>query len=323
MLEKGKQEELMTSHHKQSIKIAVVGDVHDLWEAEDAIALQELEVDLVLFVGDFGNESVEIVRKIALLKLPKAAIMGNHDAWYTASDWGRKRCPYDRTKEDWVQQQLDLLGETQVGYGKLDFPEFNLTVVGSRPFSWGGEIWKNEKFYRKRYGVTGFEDSTERIVAAAESAAYDTIIFMGHNGPTGLGNCPEDPCGKDWQPVGGDYGDPDFEMAIAKTYALGKNIPLVTFGHMHHTMRHTKDKLRTPISTSPQGTVYLNSASVPRIIQTETNRLRNFSLVSLESGIVSQISLVWLGKDAIIASEQVLYRCPEPIVIKPIYIQSP
>jgi uncharacterized protein (TIGR04168 family) len=146
---------------------------------------------------------------------------------------------------------------------------------------------------------------------------------MGHNGPTGLGNCPEDPCGKDWQPIGGDYGDPDFEMAIAKTQALGKNIPLVTFGHMHHTMRHTKDKLRTPISTSPQGTVYLNSASVPRIIQTETNRLRNFSLVSLESGIVSQISLVWLGKDAIIASEQVLYRCPEPIVIKPIYIQSP
>jgi hypothetical protein len=33
------------------------------------------------------------------------------------------------------------------------------------------------------------------------------------------------------------FGDPDFEMAIAKTYALGKNIPLVTFGHMHHTMR--------------------------------------------------------------------------------------
>lgn len=312
----------MTSHHKNSIKIAVVGDVHDLWEAEDAIALQKLAVDLVLFVGDFGNESVDVVRQIASIMLPKAAIMGNHDAWYTASDWGRKRCPYDRKKEDWVQQQLDLLGNAHVGYGKLDFPEFQLSVVGSRPFSWGGEIWKNEQFYRKRYGITNFDDSAARIFAAAESAAYETIIFVGHNGPTGLGNRPEDPCGKDWQPIGGDYGDPDLEIAIAKTQALGKKIPLVTFGHMHHTLRHTKEKPRTAISTTP-GTVYLNSASVPRIIQTETNKLRNFSLVSLESGVVSQISLVWVGKDDDIASEQLLYRRSSPIIVEPACIQSP
>lgn len=311
----------MISHHKNSIKIAVVGDVHDLWEAEDAIALAKLAVDLVLFVGDFGNESVGVVRRIASIKLPFAAIMGNHDAWYSASDWGRKRCPYDRKQEDWVQQQLDLLGASHVGYGKLDLREFQLSVVGSRPFSWGGELWKNEQFYRKRYGVNNFDDSAERIVAAAESAAYETIIFVGHNGPTGLGNCPEDPCGKDWQPIGGDYGDPDFELAIAKTQALGKKIPLVTFGHMHHSLRHTKEKLRTVISTTPD-TVYLNSASVPRIIQTETNKLRNFSLVSLESGVVSQISLVWVGKDYDIASEQLLYR-RTPIIIEPVCIQSP
>lgn len=311
----------MTSHHKSSIKIAVVGDVHDLWEAEDAIALQKLAVDLVLFVGDFGNESVDVVRQIASIKLAKAAIMGNHDAWYTASDWGRKRCPYDRQKEDWVQQQLDLLGKTHVGYGKLDFPEFQLSVVGSRPFSWGGELWKNDQFYRKRYGITNFDDSAARIIAAAESAAYETIIFVGHNGPTGLGNHPEDICGKDWQPIGGDYGDPDLEIAIAKTQALGKKIPLVTFGHMHHNLRHTKEKLRTAISTTAD-TVYLNSASVPRIIHTETNKLRNFSLVSLESGVVSQISLVWVGKDYDITSEQLLYRRSSQI-IEPVYTQSP
>lgn len=307
----------MTSHYKNSIKIAVVGDVHDLWEAEDAIALQKLAVDLVLFVGDFGNESVNVVRQITSIKLPIAAIMGNHDAWYTASDWGRKRCPYDRQKEDWVQQQLDLLGKTHVGYGKLDFPQFQLSVVGSRPFSWGGELWKNEQFYRKRYGITNFDDSAARIIAAAESAAYETIIFVGHNGPTGLGNRPEDICGKDWQPIGGDYGDPDLEIAIAKTQALGKKIPLVTFGHMHHNLRHTKEKLRTITSTTP-GTVYLNSASVPRIIQTETNKLRNFSLVSLESGVVSQISLIWVGKDYDIASEQLLYRRSSQIVVEPV-----
>ncbi len=115
----------------------MVGDVHDQWEVEDGIALKQLGVDLVLFVGDFGNESVEVVRMIASVDIPKAAVMGNHDAWYTATEWGRKKCPYDRSQEDWVQKQLDLLGVAHVGYSKLDFPDWDLTIVGGRPFSWG------------------------------------------------------------------------------------------------------------------------------------------------------------------------------------------
>jgi uncharacterized protein (TIGR04168 family) len=307
----------MTRYHNNPIKIAVVGDIHDLWEDEDGIALRELGVDLVLFVGDFGNESVDLVRSIAAIDIPKAAILGNHDAWYTASEWGRKKCPYDRQKEDRVQQQLDLLGEAHVGYGSLDFPEFKLSLVGSRPFSWGGEVWKNQEFYRERYGVTSFQDSIDQIVAAAKSTAYETIIFIGHNGPLGLGDQPEDPCGRDWQPIGGDHGDPDFTEAIAKSQELGKKIPLVTFGHMHHNLRHTKERRRSAIATSPEGTVYLNSASVPRIIQKESDRLRNFSLVSLQAGVVSQISLVWVGKDYTITSEQLLYQHPELVVVQP------
>jgi uncharacterized protein (TIGR04168 family) len=306
----------MTSqkNHKQPIRIAVVGDIHDQWEADDGIALQQMGVDLVLLVGDFGNESVEVVRAIAALDIPKAVVLGNHDAWYTASDWGRKKSPYDHSKEDWVQQQLDLLGETHVGYGKLDFPELNLTVVGSRPFSWGGAVWKNADFYQERFGVTNFEESTARIVAAANSAAYETVIFIGHNGPVGLGERPEDPCGKDWQPIGGDFGDPDFASAIAFARTSGKTIPLVTFGHMHHNLRHTKQHQRKPVFTSPEGTVYLNAASVPRIIQKGSDRRRNFSLVSLQAGVVSQVSLVWVGKDFTVASEQILYQQPTQLV---------
>jgi len=306
----------MTSqkNHEQLIKIAVVGDIHDQWEADDGIALQRLDVDLVLFVGDFGNESVEVVRAIAALDISKAAIFGNHDAWYTATDWGRKKCPYDRKKEDWVQQQMDLLGETHVGYGKLDFPALNLTVVGSRPFSWGGSVWKNADFYRERFGVRSFEESTTRMVAAANSAAYETVIFLGHNGPVGLGDRAEDPCGKDWQPLGGDFGDPDLTDAIAQVRAAGKRIPLVTFGHMHHNLRHTKQQLRTAIYTSPEGTIYLNAASVPRIIQNGSDRRRNFSIVSLKAGVVSQISLIWVGKDFSVASEQILYQQPNQVV---------
>jgi len=293
-------------HHDKPIKIAVVGDIHDSWDADDAIALKHLNVDLVLFVGDFGNESVEVVRAIADIDIPKAAIFGNHDAWYSASDWGRKQCPYDRTQEDWVQEQIDLLGTSEVGYGKLDFPALNLSVVGSRPFSWGGDVWKNARFYCERFGITNFKESTARIVAAARSTAFDTVIFLGHNGPVGLGDRPEDACGKDWDPVGGDYGDPDLAAAIAQTRNLGKVIPLVTFGHMHHRLRHVRQRQRTPVFVD-QGTVYLNAANVPRLVQTETGRHRNFSLVFLQAGAVSEASLVWLNQNFTMVSQQILY----------------
>lgn len=289
------------------INIAVVGDVHDLWDDADELALKQLGVDLVLFVGDFGNESVGVVKKIAAIEIPIAAIMGNHDAWYTASGWGRKQAPYDRNLEDRVQQQLDLLGENHVGFSYLDFPQFNLSIVGSRPFSWGGTSWKNADFYRDRYGINNFAESTTRIVEAVKNAAFDTIIFIGHNGPLGLGERAEDICGKDWQVLGGDYGDPDLAEAISKAVALGKSIPLVTFGHMHHRLRHRQDRLRTRLVSDSAGTIYFNSASVPRLKQERGELKRNFSLISLKNGVVEQVSLVWLGQNFEVVSKEVLY----------------
>ncbi len=306
---------LAVSHHQ--ISIAVIGDVHDQWDEQDHLALKHLGIDLVLFVGDFGNESVDIVRQIASLDIPKAVILGNHDSWYTASPWGRKKAPYDRTKEDRVQQQLDLLGEAHVGYARLDLPQFNLSIVGSRPFSWGGSEWKNSDFYRDRYKISNFTESAIRIVEAAQNSPYYNLICIGHNGPYGLGDQPEDTCGRDWNPLGGDHGDPDFAEAIDKILSLGKSIPLVTFGHMHHSLRHRKDRLRTIVNTNDQGTVYLNAASVPRIKKQEGKILRNFSLVTLESNLVTKISLVWIDQDVAvsakpkhgaIASEQIIYH---------------
>ncbi|MCG8366819.1 MAG: TIGR04168 family protein [Pseudanabaenales cyanobacterium] len=295
------------------VKIAVVGDVHDQWEPEDGLALKHLNVDLALFVGDFGNESVEIVRAIAALDLPKAVILGNHDAWYTATHWGRKKCPYNRRQEDWVQQQLDLLGTTHVGYSKLDMAEFSLSIVGGRPFSWGGSEWRQGRFYQERYRIANLEESAARIMQAVQAAAYDTVIFLGHSGPKGLGERPEDPCGRDWKPLGGDHGDPDLAAAIAHAKQVGKTVPLVAFGHMHHRLRHTQTRLRKQIDISPTGTVYLNAASVPRIIKTETTCLRNFSLVSLQNGRVQDVSLVWVNSQHQIASEESLYRQVNPV----------
>ncbi len=289
------------------VKIAVIGDVHDQWEEEDQWALQLLKVDLALFVGDFGNESLEIVEKIARLPLPKAVILGNHDAWYTATPWGQKKCPYDQNKEDRVQKQVDLLGKSYVGYSNLDFPQFQLSVVGSRPFSWGGNDWKCEEFLKQRYNVSNFKESQSKIVQAVQQTAYQTVIFLGHNGPSSLGNGPEDICGRDWKPLGGDHGDPDLEGAIFAAKTLGKRVSLVTFGHMHHRLRHTQERLRTKVTTDATGTIYLNAASVPRIIDKGSEKWRNFTLVTLKDAQVKESSLVWVGENGQIMSQEWLY----------------
>lgn len=290
-----------------TVQIAIVGDVHQQWNADDEAALQALQVDLVLFVGDFGNEDLAIVEQIAALPIPKAAIFGNHDAWYTATPWGRRKRPYDPTVDDRFATQLKMLDACHVGYGCLDFPQLGLSVVGARPFSWGGSEWRNKTFYRDRYGVTSFQDSTAKILAAARQSTQPGLILIGHNGPTGLGDQPEDICGKDWKPIGGDYGDPDLADAIAQLQpelaAQGKALPLVSFGHMHHSLRHRKDRLRT-CALRQDETFYLNAARCPRHMESEAGLERNFSLVTLTHGEVTASRLVWLDASCQIIREE-------------------
>jgi uncharacterized protein (TIGR04168 family) len=304
----------MASPLDRPLKIAVIGDIHDQWESADNIALEALNVDLALFVGDFGNESVEVVREIARLPLPKAAIMGNHDAWYTASTWGRKQCPYDRTQEDRVTAQLDLFGEVHVGYGKLDLPDLQLSIVGGRPFTWGGSDWKNHEFLKERYNVSNFEGSIAKILVNVQSTTQNTLIFLGHNGPLGLGDQPDAICGRDWQPLGGDHGDPDLAAAIDRARVFGKRVALVTFGHMHHRLRHTASRLRTQLVTSAEGTVYLNAARVPRIVTHPEGKARNFSLVTLYRGGVIEASLVWVNERGETITRSPLYQASETIL---------
>lgn len=289
------------------VRIAVVGDVHEAWDGDDPQILQKLGIDLVLFVGDFGNESVATVQAVAQMPLPKAVVLGNHDAWYTASPWGRKKSPYDHRMEDRVQQQLDLLGNTHVGYGKLDFPQLGFTVVGSRPFSWGGQEWKNEQFYGERYGIHTFQESIDRISTILQTAANETILFLGHCGPYGLGDRPEDPCGRDWQPLGGDFGDPDFAKAIHQARQSGKRVPLVAFGHMHHQLRHRPSGHRTMFHIDSHGTCYVNAAEVPRIKRGVGSPLHHFMMVELKDNHVMMVSQAWVTIHGRIHTSQLLY----------------
>ena len=69
----------------RNVRLVLVGDVHHQWEAQDAVALKHLQPDIALFVGDFGEEVVQLVQSIKTQVdaegIPAAYMLGNHDAW--------------------------------------------------------------------------------------------------------------------------------------------------------------------------------------------------------------------------------------------------
>jgi uncharacterized protein (TIGR04168 family) len=95
---------------------------------------------------------------------------------------------------------------------------------------------------------------------------------------------------------------------------MNKRVSLVAFGQMHRTLRYTKKLQRKAVFRNPEGTIYLNAATVPRIIQQDGMKLRNFSLVSLEDGLVTKASLVWVDQGYQIAAEEVFYNSSISVV---------
>ncbi|XXG64600.1 hypothetical protein AAC387_Pa05g2505 [Persea americana] len=309
-----------------SLRIAVVGDVHDDWDLrDDAKALHFLQPDLVLFTGDFGDENVEVVRSIANLKMPKAAILGNHDCWYTHQ--------FSEKRKNRVQLQLECLGEEHVGYCRLDFPMLKLSIVGGRPFSCGGDKIFRGRLLSERHGVCDMEGSAKKIYEAALGTPEGySVIFLAHNGPTGLGCKVNDICGRDWVFEGGDHGDPDLAQSISDLKRNTKlSIPLVVFGHMHKELAY-RIGLRKMVVVGSDDTIYVNGAVVPRVkcsVSKEGNSgggfvrqeilhadvsggtLRAFTVIDITDGRVEKITECWVavsGETATLHEEHILFE---------------
>ncbi|CAM6095593.1 unnamed protein product [Calypogeia fissa] len=331
---------------RQALRLAIVGDVHDEWDTEiDGRALECLKPDLVLFTGDFGDENVDVVSDISQLNMSKAAILGNHDCWWSAGITAGKGPHRNVEYGDAVQAQLDFLGKSHVGYSRADFPSMGLSVVGGRPGSGGGGHIGSSSLAKKKWNIKNMKQSAERIIAQAlEAPADHAIVFLAHNGPTGLGSDPSDICGKDWVLEGGDHGDPDLATALSQVKGAGKrNVSLVVFGHMHKHLQYNRGD-RKMIVVGEDGSIYLNAAVVPRIrspkaegakseisshesaiesllgeveaanwLNDEPNALpseRNFTVVDLVDGEPQKIEEVWVKvteSDVFLGEQTLLY----------------
>lgn len=301
-------------------RIVCVGDIHGQWNENDESALRALNPDLVLFVGDYGDEDVRVTRRIsdfaASTNFGVATVFGNHDAFFTASYGGRKRAPYNQSEECRVTEQMKMLRPFDVSYRSVDFDEVRISICGGRAFSVGGPNWKYSEFYRKFVGIEGMKHSARKMREAVQSCQYPTVIFLSHSGPIGLGSKPSDPCGKDWGDYpGGDYGDEDLRAAIEQAREEGFRVPLTVFGHMHKRLLGNRGE-RTMVTTEPDGdsggdTIMVNAAVVPRhrIGPHSNGSLHHFQIVQVgDGGSVESVTETWVRPSGEIAESNTIFK---------------
>lgn len=265
--------------------LTIVGDVHRWWRAGDATYLERTQPDLTLFVGDLGDEDVEMVGLVAGLPIPKAVLLGNHDAWQS---FGRKACT------ERLRQCLDLLGEDHLAYTVREVPRAGISVVGARPFSWGGQSLRSPELYDEIYGIHTMRQSAAAIVDAARQAQHRDLVILAHNMPLGLGAETHDICGKDFGKPGGDWGDRDLALAIQRIEGFGLRVRAVFAGHMHHRLVHPRGGERTRFLQREE-TLFVNAAYVPRVLKTAAGEeLSHFVRTKWRSGECVGLEEVWV-----------------------------
>jgi uncharacterized protein (TIGR04168 family) len=265
--------------------LTVVGDVHRWWRSGDSTYLERARPDLALFVGDLGDEDVEIAQRVAGLPVPKAVVLGNHDAWQS---FGRKVATAK------LREILAALGDDHIAYAVREVPAAGVSVVGARPFSWGGPSLRSPELYDEIYGIHTMRQSAAAIVDAARNAQHRDLVILAHNGPMGLGTATTDMFGKDFGKPGGDWGDRDLALAIQRIEGFGLRVRAVIAGHMHHKVVHPRGAERTRFLRRGE-TLFLNAAYVPRVRQDEDGEeLSYFLRTRWRAGECVAVDEVWV-----------------------------
>jgi len=262
--------------------IAVIGDLHSAWEVEDVGYFNRSDYPAVLVTGDLGRSRSQDGRGIArsLLQLvPETLVMlGNNDV---------EESPHIRAELTYRKGRADLLADALpagtvtplrseiarlAGFSlhPLNLNGLQVTVVAARPFSMGGPQLAFPDALERAYGVTTMQKSIERLRELVDAVTTEHVVFLAHNGPTGLGAHPDDIWGRDFHPAAGDWGDPDLRIAIDHALVRGLRVLAVVAGHMHWGLRdHSRDHSlsRRHWQVRSGGILYLNAARVPRIFQ--------------------------------------------------------
>lgn len=259
----------------QAAKIAVIGDVHLFWDETDTAFFNESDYDLVLFVGDLAGyiqyKGIRLARALRELELPAMCIPGNHDGLH-AFQLGAEVTPrahrlrhvFTRGQSRRRKNLEDALGPIALlSYERrrLDVNGVPLNLIAARPHSIGGKRLACIRYLVDEFGVDSMDASAKRLKALVDVCDEAPILFLAHNGPSGLGDRANSIWGCDFRKREEDWGDRDLEEAVAYAQHSGRRVLGAVAGHMH---RRTKKGKHRPLQAQKDSMVFVNAAEVPR-----------------------------------------------------------
>ncbi|MEI2612094.1 MAG: metallophosphoesterase [Candidatus Promineifilaceae bacterium] len=285
-----------TFRHTSMFNLAIIGDVHLHFNQQDVTFFNQSAYDLILCVGDLSNwrphEGLKTAHFLAQLQKPTLFMPGNHDTLTgqqllaEINHWS----PVIQLTSHGQEQRVDALRQALGpviwgGYGVHPFTRGDeaITVITARPHAMGGSDFSCAPYLGRQYGLYSLAQSGEKLMACVDAAATTQLIFLAHNGPTGLGDKATDIWGCDFLAEEGDFGDEDLRQAIVYARQKGKQVIAVIAGHMHHAIKHRPNRTWHRIV---DGIHYLNAARVPRIFYDNGHTLHHHLALTLQTGIV-------------------------------------
>jgi uncharacterized protein (TIGR04168 family) len=254
-----------TPDRAQADCIAVIGDIHSAWTAEDTQFFNASRYPLLLVTGDLGGsearDGLSVARSMAGLTRRTLVMPGNNDVHEYAKIAAELTYLHGR------QELLDGApgeGPRTCGYSlhELRLGGREVSILAARPFAMGGCQLSFADELERSFGVSSLEVSAERLRALVDEAQAESIVFFAHNGPFGLGDTPDAPWGRDFDPAAGDWGDRDLRSAIDYAITRRRRPLAVVAGHMHWRVR-TGGERRWQVRQD--GVLYVNAARVPRV----------------------------------------------------------
>ncbi len=292
----------MNDDGAQAARIAVIGDVHLFWDDEDVAFFNDGGYDLLLFTGDLSGYTQlrgrRVTRSLRKLRVPAICIPGNHDGLH-AFQLGSEIAPRaHRLRNIFCQGQdrrcrsLDrALGEVELlGYSRrrIEPAGVPLNLLVGRPHSIGGRRLACIRYLDRAYGIDSMDASIARLKSLVDECDEAPILFLAHNGPSGLGDRADSIWGCDFRKKEEDWGDRDLEEALRYASSNGRKVLAAVAGHMH---RRTKKGRRRPGQLEKNGTLYVNAAEVPRhrnvFGQTERHHVK--LTVTRESAVAEEV----------------------------------
>jgi uncharacterized protein (TIGR04168 family) len=281
------------------MKLAVIGDVHHAFNEVDTAYFNASDHEALLFTGDIYNYSLQrglrAASELAELNKPALLIPGNHDAIHPAqlaAEITRRTSLIRLTAvghERRVRDLREAVGGVQVGGYMTHRLAEGLDVVTGRPHSMGGSSISFAPHLAEAYGVRNQEDSVRRLRQCVDESDAPQLVFLAHNGPTGLGERRSDLWGADFRREEGDFGDADLRLAIDYALESGKHVLAVVAGHMHHRIRGGGKR---NWYERRDGVLYINAARVPRIFEERGGVFHHHVDLFIEDGYAEAVEVL-------------------------------